>query len=202
LFCKSAATIKELNPQAKIISIQNLIYWRESEFDVLKMFFKFAKDFNYYHLDRVLDAIDFVGFTYYMGQVASPWVLWSMEEANNGKTSDLGWPIYPDGLKEIIKILAEKYRKPLLILENGVADAHDSKRRDYILDHLRQVQEAKQLGFDVRGYFHWTLVDNFEWPHGYGPKFGLYAMNQQNRALLPKPSALVYRDIIQGALGT
>ena len=83
----------------------------------------------------------------------------------------------------------------MLILENGLADAQDKYRADFIKEHLYWVHQAISEGADVRGYFHWSLLDNFEWAHGFGPKFGLYAVDRQTMQRTPRPSAQVYADI-------
>jgi beta-glucosidase/6-phospho-beta-glucosidase/beta-galactosidase len=89
--------------------------------------------------------------------------------------TDFGWEIYPAGLREVLAV-AGGYGLPVFVTENGIADAADATRAQYLFDHLSTLQGAIADGVaDVRGYFHWTLVDNFEWSSGYYPRFGLYA---------------------------
>ena len=89
--------------------------------------------------------------------------------------SDFGWEIYPAGLREVLTI-AGAYGLPVYVTENGIADAADTLRARYLYDHLAVLQQAIADGVaDVRGYFHWTLTDNFEWSSGYFPRFGLLA---------------------------
>ena len=80
-------------------------------------------------------------------------------------------------------------------MENGLAEAGDKKRADFIIDHLRYVYKAINDGIDVRGYFHWSLIDNFEWAHGFDPKFGLYAVDRKTFERKARPSAKVYAEI-------
>jgi beta-glucosidase len=110
----------------------------------------------------------------------------------------MGWPMDPDGLETEIALLAERYGKPIVITENGIADRTDRKRQRFILEHLLAIRRAIEKGYDVRGYFHWSLIDNYEWSHGYTQKFGLFEMAQFSRGLLARPSAHLYRDLIAG----
>lgn len=89
--------------------------------------------------------------------------------------TDFGWEIYPQGLREVLTF-AGTLGVPIYITENGLADAADTKRAQYLYDHLATLQAAIADGVaDVRGYFHWSLTDNFEWASGYYPKFGAFA---------------------------
>ena len=115
-------------------------------------------------------------------------------DVKSDKLTDMGWEIYPEGIYQVIKYLA-KYNKPILILENGLADEEDKYRTDFIKEHLYWIHKAIKEGVDVRGYFYWSLLDNFEWAEGYGPKFGLYAVNRQTFKRTPRPSAAVYAEI-------
>ena len=87
-------------------------------------------------------------------------------------TNDLGWEIYPGGLVRVLDKVKE-YGLPMRITENGIADGDDDLRPQFIVAHVQAMQEAMSKGADVRGYYHWTLVDNFEWAEGYEPRFGL-----------------------------
>ncbi len=89
--------------------------------------------------------------------------------------SDMGWEVYPEGMYQSIKWAADRYKLPIFITENGIADAKtpDARRTKFLLDHMAQVQRALGEGADVRGYLHWSLMDNFEWNEGFEPHFGL-----------------------------
>jgi beta-galactosidase len=101
--------------------------------------------------------------------------------------SDVGWKIAPSGLKDSIN-LAARYKLPVYVTENGIADAKDKKRAAYIRDHVRVVRQAVRAGKDVRGYFYWSIEDNLEWADGFAPKFGLFTKARKMRA-----SAKVFR---------
>ena len=108
--------------------------------------------------------------------------------------TDFGWEIYPEGIYNILKDL-RRFKKPIYIMENGLADAADAKRAKFIVDHLRQVHRAIEEGEDIRGYFHWSLMDNFEWAEGYTMKFGLYSVDRETFERKPRPSVSVYAEI-------
>ena len=109
--------------------------------------------------------------------------------------TDFGWEIYPQGLRQVLT-WANTLGVPLFVTENGIADATDTKRAKYLFDHLSTLQQVIQEGAaDVRGYFEWSLTDNFEWSSGYYPKFGLYAYDPATGKRFRRPSAKVYRAI-------
>lgn len=112
--------------------------------------------------------------------------------------SDLGWAVHPDGLRRILKFVAS-YRLPIFVTENGIADAKDTMRSDYITSHLQSLEVARRRGADVRGYFHWSLLDNFEWSQGYWPRFGLYDVNYETFERTLRPSAEQYREWIRAS---
>jgi beta-glucosidase/6-phospho-beta-glucosidase/beta-galactosidase len=110
--------------------------------------------------------------------------------------TEFGWEIYPPGLREVLAI-AGSYGRPVYITENGLADADDDQRPAYLVQHLAVLEQAIADDVaDVRGYFHWSLVDNFEWARGYFPKFGLYRVDGSGN-LLPRGSAGHYRRIAE-----
>lgn len=110
--------------------------------------------------------------------------------------NDLGWEIYPKGIYNIISYL-RTYHLPIYITENGLADAADSRRGKFIRDHLTWVHRAIEEGADVRGYFHWSLLDNFEWDKGYWPRFGLVHVDCATQKRTVRPSAQLYAEIIR-----
>lgn len=114
----------------------------------------------------------------------------------NKPVSDLNWEIYPQGIYFILNWL-KKYNLPIFITENGLADADDSRRQEFIKNHLQWIHKAIQKGADVRGYFYWSLLDNFEWDKGFWPRFGLVEMDYKTLARKPRSSFYVYRDIIK-----
>ncbi|KUO82972.1 MAG: beta-galactosidase [Caldivirga sp. MG_3] len=109
--------------------------------------------------------------------------------------SDFGWEIYPEGMYNVLMRLHERYRMPMYVTENGIADEHDRWRSWFLVSHLYQVHRAMQAGADVRGYFHWNLTDNLEWAAGYRMRFGLVYVDYSTKRRYLRPSALVMREI-------
>jgi beta-glucosidase len=142
-------------------------------------------------LDRSLATLDWIGINYYSRTLVGwHWPPTDLPvEIGSGERTDFGWEIYPQGLYDVLRRVG-RYGKPVVITENGIADAADKQRSMYILAHLRQAQRAISDGVDLRGYMHWTLLDNFEWADGYSKRFGLAT---RDRAL--RPSATIYGDI-------
>jgi beta-glucosidase len=93
--------------------------------------------------------------------------------------NDLGWEIYPQGIYELIMSLKNKYDKPILVTENGIADKEDRYRAPFIVAHIEQIKRAIDNGANVIGYLHWSLMDNYEWQESYRPeaKFGLFRID-------------------------
>ncbi len=120
--------------------------------------------------------------------------------------TEMGWGINPDGIKAALLDLKDRYDNPqILITENGCAmvDTPDEsgfvadwRRIDYLRSHIRAVHEAIEEGVDVRGYYVWSLMDNFEWAHGYGPRFGLVRVDYATGRRIPKQSARWYSQVI------
>ncbi len=159
--------------------------------------------FNHRFFSLIAGTYDFIGVNYYFPRKlrvhmfppsvrSVPW---------QGLTSDMGWPIQPQGLTHVL-LHMKRYGKPLYVTENGLADADDSRRGDFIRSHLRAVEKAQQQGADVRGYFHWSLLDNFEWDDGFAPRFGLIAVDYKTLQRTIRPSAYVYKAIIAQADST
>lgn len=122
---------------------------------------------------------DFVGINYYQ-----PW------PGKNLPKTDFGWPIDASGLQHVVEQTWSGSKKPIYITENGVSDANDTIRPRYLVDHLNYLWKAMQNGADVRGYFHWSFIDNFEWAHAWKQKFGLLAKDGSL-----KDSAKIYEQI-------
>ncbi len=108
--------------------------------------------------------------------------------------SDNGWEIVPEALGPLLREAAT-LGKPLLVTENGLADASDSRRASFLRAHAKAIDAAIEEGVPVHGLFHWSLLDNFEWLDGYGPKFGLFEVDRQTFDRRPRPSAEVFREL-------
>ncbi|MEM3161922.1 MAG: beta-galactosidase BgaS [Candidatus Bathyarchaeia archaeon] len=117
--------------------------------------------------------------------------------ADGKPVSDMGWEIYPEGLLESLRIMAN-YKRPLYVTENGIADERDKYRPKFIKEHVKILERAvDEEGIDVRGYFHWALTDNYEWAKGFKMKFGLFAVDLETKSRKARRSARIYRKIIE-----
>jgi beta-glucosidase len=124
-------------------------------------------------------------------------------QAEGSLKGDNGWEIYPDGLEKVLRKASSRYGLPLVVSETGVADHTDLLRQKYLADSVVQTDRAlfgsdQGAPLDVRGYYHWSLMDNFEWLYGYEYRFGLTEIKyDQNLERVPRPSAWIYRDLIR-----
>jgi beta-galactosidase len=111
--------------------------------------------------------------------------------------NDLSWDIYPRGFGEALDFAAS-YGLPIVVTENGLADATDKNRPRFVAEHLAELAAKITAGVDVRGYFHWATIDNFEWSSGFCPRFGLFSVDYTSptRTRTARQSAMVYRQII------
>lgn len=146
---------------------------------------------NYLFFNLTKKYQDFLGVNYYFhDRLKFPFLI----RNENKVLSDLGWEVYPKGIYYVLKNL-KKYKKPVYITENGLADAKDRLRKDFIRDHLFWIYKAiNEEGIDVKGYFHWSLMDNFEWDKRFEPKFGLVEIDETLERK-PSPSAFYYAEI-------
>ena len=100
----------------------------------------------------------------------------------------------PEGMFQALK-WGTQYKVPIIVTENGVEDSQDKLRPRYLIEHLHQVWRAVNFNYPVKGYFHWTLVDNFEWERGWTQKFGLWELDSATQARKKRPSADLYAEI-------
>jgi beta-glucosidase len=151
---------------------------------------------------RVLRAaaptLDWVGVNYYFRILVRwdvlPWRFFDPPEMGPHEKTEYGWEMYPKGLYRVLRRVG-KMKKPVIVTENGIADADDDQRARYLVAHLRQAHKALQEGIDLRGYVHWSLIDNFEWAEGFTKRFGLAAVDPVSLDRTLRPSAAVYRSI-------
>ncbi len=162
-------------------------------------------------MDLIRQPIDWLGVNYYTRQTiaADPEGSWPhcKSMATTGPKTQMGWDIYPEGLYETLVRLKQDYTKtlPIYVTENGMARAdslvnnaiNDIERLNYLSDHLYQVHRAIDEGVDVRGYFYWSLLDNFEWALGYEKRFGLIHVDFETQKRTPKNSYLALIDAIK-----
>jgi beta-glucosidase len=156
----------------------------------------------------LIDASDFIGLNYYtpvrvaFAPTRPRWLFTRQFLDSSAESSDdtpLGEPyseIDPPGMYHALKQVGA-YGKPIYITENGLPDADDDQRPRFIATYLSEAWRAIQEGVDLRGYYHWTLVDNFEWVAGWSMRFGLYELDVQSGRRTPRTSAEIYRRIAE-----
>jgi beta-glucosidase len=159
-------------------------------------------------LDVISAPLDFLGVNYYSRAVVRG--VDGVPEAVNPvppeELTDMGWEVHPRGLHDLLVRVTEDYRPPkIFITENGVAYGDgpngtgriaDERRIAFLRDHLLAVRRARRAGAPIAGYFTWSLMDNFEWAHGYAKRFGIYWVDFETQKRLPKESASWYRQVV------
>jgi beta-glucosidase len=151
----------------------------------------------------IAQPLDFLGVNYYHPVISS--VARPFSHAREGvPVTDMGWEVAPDSFTELLLRLDREYElPPLFITENGAAypdtivegDIRDDERRAYIESHVGAVADAIDHGVDVRGYFVWSLLDNFEWASGYTKRFGIYYVDYTTQARILKKSGLWFKHL-------
>jgi beta-glucosidase len=171
--------------------------------------------------DLVITAqpLDFIGLNYYTRSIAkapsSPedakrgYTFVPPDAANTGKQlTDIGWEIYPEGLKRVVNNLTDNWPlPPIWITENGAADntpvvnghCDDDMRCSYIEQHLSKMSALIAEGTDIRGYYVWSLLDNFEWAQGYSQRFGIVHVDFDTQVRTPKKSALKLKALLKSS---
>ena len=140
---------------------------------------------NYYTCEQVAFRLSFQDF--FQSRAYPP----AAEPSRTGFNAS-----YPPGMMMALE-WANSYRLPIIITENGIEDSQDALRRRYLLQHLHQVWHALNRGIPVQGYYHWSLVDNFEWERGWTLHFGLWELDRETQARTPRPSANLYALLCQ-----
>ena len=153
-------------------------------------------------MSLISEPIDWLGINYYTRGIvaddpAEPWPSLKDIEGSMDKTQ-MGWEIYPEGLKNLLVRVSRNYtgNLPLLVTENGMACAdeiqneivYDPSRIDYIFSHLAAARAAIDEGVNLQGFFYWSLLDNFEWAFGYEKRFGIVHVDFETQKRTPKAS--------------
>ena len=162
------------------------------------------KWYNEDFIDKAVrsNALDFIGLNYYSRQLVdlTKWGIgnFTFETCQKGhdpvKKNSLGWDIYPEGLYQLLLKL-KKYNLPVMITENGVCTSDDDLRWEFIAGHLKSIHRALGQGVAVSGYLYWSLLDNFEWDKGFGPRFGLIDVDYATFKRTLRPSALKFAQV-------
>ena len=185
--------IKEIKPGAKVGIAKSNVYFEALGNTPVNLALKYVADkwWNFYFLDKINDCQDFIGLNFYFHYLIN----YGFNKNDNRILSDMSWELYPEGIYHTL-IDLKCYGKPIYITENGLADADDEHRAWFIFEVLRNVHKAITQGADIRGYLHWSLLDNFEWNHGFWPRFGLLEIDRQTLERRIRPSARFLADVI------
>jgi beta-glucosidase len=215
----SAADTKEDKKAASVFDGQYNRWFLDPIFkadypeDMKEVFEKLIGDFDFIKdgdIEKISVKNDFLGVNYYSRELIkySPVSELEYEKTHgNFKRTEMDWEIVPQALYSLILRLRKEYTDlPIYITENGAAfkdrvskdgKVHDGKRIDYIRKHLKKIAALNREGADIRGYFLWSLIDNFEWGHGYSKRFGIIYLDYKTQDRILKDSALWYKDLIK-----
>jgi beta-glucosidase len=153
---------------------------------ILANIYRYYSNFKY--LDQVKDYLDYIGLNYYFHNKVGILGLKNEDEP----LSDVGWWMDPKSIYYTLTELKDRYDLPIYITENGLADREDKYRHWWLDETVEGMREALEYGADLRGYMHWSLLDNFEWANGYWPRFGLVTRDRE-----VKESGWHYEELIQ-----
>jgi beta-glucosidase len=147
------------------------------------------------------DSLDYVGVNYYTRArlrfvPRRPFFEFHYRDPLHRGLTDIGWEQYPEGLGLLLQAV-HRYRLPIWVTENGIDDRQGGRRTAFLHDHWRELLIAQAAGVDVRGYLYWSLLDNFEWLEGWGPRFGLYHVDFQTLERRRTPACDYFRDTAQ-----
>lgn len=143
---------------------------------------------------------DFIGINYYSRDIVK--FTWDITRLfgdyttkENADYNDMGWEIYPEGLYRLCKKYWLEYKLPIFITENGIPDCKDEKRAKFIYDHLEMIRKLLDEGVSVQRYYHWSLIDNFEWDEGLTPRFGLIEVDYETQKRTVRESGRFYGEL-------
>lgn len=179
--------------------------------DLWEKLIKFRWAFDYLQDDLKIISlpVDFLGVNYYtrtivQNEPTDPFLGVKRIPGPNEKT-EMDWEVYPQGLYDLLVRLAKEYIKTIYITENGAAfndivedgRIRDEKRINYLKEHIKQAYRAIKDGVDLKGYYIWTLIDNFEWAFGYSKRFGIVYVDYDTQKRILKDSAYFYKKVIE-----
>ena len=200
-------SVKELN-------FENHAWWSDPIYlgkypeDGLKLFEQFLPEIGQNDLQIINQPLDFVGLNIYHGRPVEAGVdgdAVDVPKYEGFPQTHIHWPVTPEALYWGPKFMYERYKKPILITENGLSCAdvvsldgkvHDSNRIDYLHRYLKQYKRAADDGVDLAGYFTWSVMDNFEWAEGYHHRFGLIYVDYLTQKRIIKDSGYWYKSVI------
>ncbi len=191
---KASRVIRQANPNALVGIAKNNTYFQPYKDRLIN---KLAVKpvtwwWNRYFLNRIHKDLDFIGLNYYFHRVVN----FPLLAKDLDPISEIGVELGPHGIYHTLKEL-RRYKLPVYVTENGLADSTDEHRKWFIKQSVVEMHSAMQDGVDLRGYFHWSLLDNFEWDKGYWARFGLYSVNRETMQREMRESAKYYSEIVR-----
>jgi beta-glucosidase len=180
--------IKKVQPDAKVSIVFQVHVFKDHGNPLYELVAKFQMwNMTHRFLKRVIHKCDRIGLNYYfftdMGR-----------HTREHPKTDMGWDRRPEGIYDALKEM-KRYKKPIYVSECGCADREDTFRADYIRKTVIGIHRAIEEGIDVRGFMYWSLLDNYEWAHGFKERFGLVEIDFATQKRIIRPSAHVYERI-------
>lgn len=196
---QSAKAIHKLSRRYKVSISKNSKYYYAGDDALLSRFSASFMQYiqDDYFIKKVIKHCDFLGVNYYFTSR-----IYGNRTHNPDKDlNDLGWDMQPSDIQHVLERLYQKYKKPIIITENGIADADDNQRQWWIMKTIIGIQKAMKNGVKVEGYLHWSLIDNFEWACGKWPRFGLASVDYKTGERKLRTSAIWYGRVIKKIRG-
>lgn len=192
---QAAKTIHSINRRYKVSIAKNSNFfypgdnaWLSQISSTVMQYFQ-----DDYFIKKVRRSCDFLGVNYYFSHRVYGYRIHNPDV----RVSDLNWDMHPADLQFVLERLYRKYKLPILVTENGLADAEDGDRQWWITQTIFALQKALANGVEVEGYLHWSLIDNFEWALGKWPRFGLAAIDYTTGERTLRPSAVWFGRAIK-----
>lgn len=194
---KAYIIIKDKYPESHVCVAKHNIYFEAYKNRIVNKILKKVADYwwNDWFLKRIKGFQDVITINNYHHNRVN----YGFGKNENKRRSDLGWELYPKSLAQVAR-KSQKYNLPMYVTEHGLADSDDSQRAWFITESLRHLHSAISEGVDVRGYLHWSLLDNFEWDKGFWPRFGLVSIDYATLRREIRPSAQVYKEICESSV--
>jgi beta-glucosidase len=187
--------IKRISPKARIGIAHQCAWFYAGDESVISRISSWAahKMANEFFINLVKKKQDFLGLNYYFAYEVRGF----KQYHGRNKTNDLGWDMQPDKMRPLLEKLYARYALPIMITESGVADRNDLYRKWWIQESVKAIHSAMRNGVSMKGYIHWSLLDNFEWAEGFWPRFGLIQVNYKTQQRKVRESAKWYSGFIR-----
>ncbi len=183
------ARIKEVTPHAQVTLVFQVHIFKGHRNPLYKLIARFQMwNMTHRFLRRVIDHCDCIGLNYYF--------FTDLGNPTQYEKTDMGWDRRPEGIYDAI-MQVKQYGKPIYVSECGCADEKDEFRGEYIRETVTGIHRAIESGADVRSHMYWSLLDNYEWAHGFEKRFGLVEIDYTTLERKIRPSAYIYKEICE-----